>query len=168
LKETIMRINRVFTIALALSTTLGSAFAQSTVSRAQVRAELVQAEKNGDVPAGETGHTLAELYPSRYPHAPAAPGLTRGQVKAELAEATRNGDVQVGDSGYTLAELNPSRYPRPQTPGLTRAQVKAELLQAIRDGDVKEGDGDHPLAERFPQRYAAARARDGEARIVQQ
>ncbi len=162
-----MNTLRLLGVSLILTGAVGAAFAQAPVTRAQVKAELAQAIRDGDVQIGDSGRTLREEDPSHYPKLAQAPGLTRAQVKAELAEAVREGDVQVGDSGRTLAELDPSRYPHPAQPaGLTRAQVKTELAQAIRDGDIEQGDSGETLAQEFPQRYAAARVRDGESRFA--
>ncbi len=36
------------------------------LTRAQVRAELAQAVRDGDIPVGDEGHTLAELFPQKY------------------------------------------------------------------------------------------------------
>lgn len=162
-----MNAIRILSISLILTGAAGAVSAQEPLTRAQVKAELAQAIRDGDVQIGDSGRTLREENPSHYPKQIEAPGLTRAQVKAELAEAVREGDVQVGDSGRTLAEIDPSRYPHPPQPAdLTRAQVKAELAQAIRDGDIQQGDSSETLAQQFPQRYAAARVRDGETRYA--
>jgi len=164
-----MKTPRILLAAL-LATSVAGAFAQQPEqpkTRAQVKAELADAIRAGDIPFGETGRTLAESNPSRYPQAQQAPGLDRAQVVAELAQARRDGDVQVGDAGHTLAEIDPSAYPQaPRLPGLTRAEVKAELARAIRDGDISVGDRGESLAQQAPQRYAAQRARDGESRYA--
>ncbi len=107
-------------------------------TREQVQAELVQAQRTGDVLAnGDSGKLLNELYPNQYPAKVVAPGKTRAQVLAELVQAQRTGDILAqGDSGKTLYELNPSQYPaRVVTQGNTRAQVLAELEQSQRSGN---------------------------------
>jgi Domain of unknown function (DUF4148) len=78
-------------------------------TREQVRAELLDAQRNGDIMAdGETGKKLNEVFPNAYPAKSSAAGLTREQVKAELVEAQRRGDVMVdGESGRKLNELSP-------------------------------------------------------------
>ena len=83
--------------------------AASTLTRAQVKAELAQAVAAGDVSFGEVGLTAAEVNPSRYPMA-VAPGLTREQVRHELAIAQRDGDIPFGEIGLTPAQQNPTRY----------------------------------------------------------
>ena len=83
-------------------------------TREQVRAELSEAQRTGDIFAiGEAGQKLNELFPSRYPSKVAAKGLTREQVRAELVEAQRSGDIVVaGESGKKLNELFPGLYPK--------------------------------------------------------
>ena len=108
-----MNIARV-TVSLLLLAALGTtAQAQSEKTREQVKAELAEAIRTGDVFArGESGLKLNELYPQRYPQAPAAVAATRAQVKAELAEAIRTGDmIAAGESGLKLNEEFPQRYP---------------------------------------------------------
>ena len=83
---------------------------KSTLTRAQVKAELARAVAAGDVEIGDSGETLAEEEPARYPHPASNPGLTRAQVRAELAQAIRDGDIPVGDEGRTLAERFPQKY----------------------------------------------------------
>ncbi len=75
-----------------------------------MKAELAEAVRKGDVQVGDSGRTLAEIDPSRYPHPAQPAGLTRAQVKAELAQAIRDGDIQEGDSSETLAQQFPQRY----------------------------------------------------------
>ena len=72
----------------------GSAFASDASApktREQVKAELAEAIRTGDISYGETGQKLNELFPQQYPAKPAVQGKTREQVKAELAEALRSG-----------------------------------------------------------------------------
>ena len=151
------------TISLVLLAALGTAAqAQSQMTREQVKAELADAIRTGDILApGDSGLKLNELYPQRYPHPAAAPTPTRAQVKAELAAAIRSGDMLAdGDSGLQLNEEFPQRYPAVvATPGKTRAEVRAELAEAIRTGDIAaNNDLGLKLNEEFPQRYVKARA----------
>lgn len=134
------------TLLLALAAvTAGNvlaADASSAKTREQVRAELAEAQRTGDIVAnGDSGKKLNELYPSRYPAQAVAPGYTRAQVLAELAEAQRTGDMPAhGDSGKKLNELYPSQYPAKQaTPSISRAQVLAELAEAQRRGEFQIG-----------------------------
>jgi hypothetical protein len=151
------------TISLALLAALGTAAqAQSGMTREQVKAELADAIRTGDILApGDSGLKLNELYPQRYPRPAAGPALTRAQVRAELAEAIRTGDMLAGgDSGIKLNEEFPRRYPAAVVqPGRTRAEVRAELAEAIRTGDmVANNELGLKLNEEFPQRYANVRA----------
>ncbi len=151
------------TISLVLLAALGTtAQAQSGMTREQVKAELAEAIRTGDVLApGDSGMKLNELYPQRYAHPAAGPTVTRAQVKAELAEAIRTGDMLAqGDSGLKLNEEFPQRYPAVVAPpGKTRAEVRAELAEAIRTGDIAANNElGLKLNEEFPQRYANARA----------
>jgi hypothetical protein len=153
-----MNVTRT-TVSLLLLAAIGTvAQAQSEKTREQVKAEWADAIRTGDVLAsGESGLKLNELYPRRYPRAPAAIGATRAQVKAELAEAIRTGDIIAsGESGLRLNEEFPHLYPAVAAlAGKTRAQIKAETEEAIRTGDmVAAGEGELKLNQLYPQRYA--------------
>ena len=158
-----MNIIRVIVPVALLAAFAGSAHAQSEKTREQVKAELADAIRTGDVVApGDMGLRLNELYPNRYPHAPEVASQTRARVKAELAEATRAGDIMgAGESGLKLNELFPGRFPAPVVvaTGKTRAQAKAELAEAIRTGDmVAAGESGLKLNQQFPQHYARSSA----------
>ncbi|MDB5858747.1 MAG: hypothetical protein JWQ76_2436 [Ramlibacter sp.] len=81
-------------------------------SRAQVLAELKEAQRTGDIlAAGDQGVTLHDLNPRAYPPHPALAGKTREQVRAETLEAIRDGDVIIqGELGLPERELYPQRY----------------------------------------------------------
>ena len=132
------------TLTLALAAlAAGNALAADAAApktRDQVRAELAEAQRTGDMVAhGNSGQKLNELYPSQYPAKAVTQGNTRAQVLAELVEAQRTGDIVAhGDSGQKLNELYPSQYPaKAVTQGNTRAQVLAELAQAKRSGEYE-------------------------------
>ncbi len=58
-----------------------SAHADGGMTRAQVKAELAEAMRTGNMlAAGESGLTLRELNPQRYPSPVVAQGKTRAQV----------------------------------------------------------------------------------------
>jgi hypothetical protein len=136
--------------------------AQAQTTREQVQAELTEAIRTGDMPAGgESELKLYQLYPGRYPARAPLPGLTREQVKAALAEAARTGELLAdGESGARRHEINPGQYPaRPVLVGKTRAQVRAELAEAIRTGDMPAGgESGLTLYELNPARYTKARS----------
>lgn len=63
------RIYQAFLIVASLGLPLAShAQSQSTVTRAQVRAELVAAELSGQYPPSNTGYPEPENYPVAAPH----------------------------------------------------------------------------------------------------
>ena len=158
----------IVTLAL-LAAFAGGAHAQSEKTRAQVKQELAEAIRSGDIQApGDVGMKLNELYPERYARAQPS-SLTRAQVKAELADATRSGDVvAVGESGLKVNELFPQRFPAPVVTAAakTRAEVKLELAEAIRNGEmVPAGEGGPRPSEGFVPRYAKAKARSQSAGV---
>ena len=152
------------TMALLLLGTLGAhgANAQSALTRDQVKAELAEAIRTGNIVAtGELGLKLNELHPERYPKPATQPGKTREEVKADLAQAIRTGDmVATGELGLKLNEEFPQRYPAVAVAlGKTREQVKAETAEAIRTGDiVAAGDLGLKMNELYPAHYAKARS----------
>jgi hypothetical protein len=82
-------------IALTLSTLAAgyASAADAPKTREQVRAELIEAQRTGDILAqGNSGKKLNELYPSRYPATAVAQSSTRAEVLAELAQAKRSGE----------------------------------------------------------------------------
>jgi ribosomal protein L30E len=159
LEGTIMNITQTLATLLVLAAFGNNANAQLT--REQVKAELTEAIRSGDMPAGgESDLKLNQMFPGRYPVKPALVGKTREQVRAELAEAIRTGDMAAGgESGQKLNETNPGRYPaKPLYAGKTREQVKAELAEAIRTGNMPAGgESGLMLYEMAPARYAKAR-----------
>jgi hypothetical protein len=65
----------------------------STITREQVRQEMLDAYARGDRDYGERGYVVAETQPSR----------SRAEVVAELREATRLGLVSVGEGDVPVA-----------------------------------------------------------------
>jgi hypothetical protein len=165
-KGTQMNYQRNTIAAILLAAIAGVSSAQG-LTRAEVKAQLAEAIRNGDMLApGESGLTERQLNPSEYPAEPAAPGKTRAQVKSELQAAIADGDILApGDAGLTERQENPNEYPaQPVVAGKTRQQVRNELAQAIRDGDmVANGNSGLTDYEMAPQEYAAQRAADGES-----
>lgn len=83
-------------VAVALSALFaGQALAaDAPKTREQVRAELLEAQRAGDVIVnGELSLKENELYPHLYPKKAPVAGKTRAQVKAELAEAIAKGEM---------------------------------------------------------------------------
>ena len=166
-----MNFNRTITASLLLSVLNVGAIAQPQITREQVKAELREAIRTGDIIEGEAGLTRYERNPSAYPARPVVAGKTRDQVKAELREAIRTGDIVDGYEGLTRYERNPSAYPaRTVVAGRTREEVKAELAEAIRAGDMVVGESSLKLNEQFPGRYpkapALARTKEDPAHVA--
>ena len=112
-------MNRTYASIIALSlAAFGAghalaADASAPKTREQVKAELAEAVRTGNIVGNEQGQKLNEIYPSRYPAQTSVAGKTREQVKAELAEAIRTGDIVAsGDRGQKLNELFPNQYSR--------------------------------------------------------
>lgn len=148
-----MKTSYAATLALALAAvSAGSAFAAdpaAPLTRADVRAEMVEAKRTGNMPAdaklieafgGTPGQKMNELFPSRY----------AGKTTAAAAEPVRAEMVKTSSTG------------------LTREQVRAELVEAQRTGDVVASDdliyafGGTPgqkMNELFPGRYPAKAAK---------
>jgi hypothetical protein len=82
-------------------------------TRAQVKAELADAIRTGDIYAGgEPSWKLNELFPNRYQEKSAVADKTPERVKAELAQAVRTGDIYAGgEPSWKLNELFPGLYP---------------------------------------------------------
>lgn len=121
-----------FTAGQALAADVSTA-----LTRDQVKAELAQAVRTGDIVIdNEAGLKANEIFPGRYPAKAAVQGKTRAQVQAELAEAIRTGDVPVdGVTGLKMNQLAPGNYPAPvAVQGKTREEVQAELKESIRNG----------------------------------
>src|SRR3954468_19280820 len=128
-------------LALLVSVLCAAAHAQAAKTREQVRNELAQAIRNGDMISGESGLTLRQQFPARYPQAAPTPGLSREQVEQELADALRGGDLMVGgELADRRSDGVPGAFPRELMVGMkTREQVRSELAEAIRTGDVLAG-----------------------------
>jgi ribosomal protein L30E len=108
-----MNLNRTTTaLSLLLSVLSVGAIAQPQITREQVKAELREAIRTGNIVEGEDGRTRYERNPSAYPPHIVVAGKTRSEVKAELAEAVRTGDIMVGESSLKLNEQHPGRYPK--------------------------------------------------------
>lgn len=97
----------IFSAAIFTLATLGagSAFAdaplnypadnfKSTMTRAQVKAELAEAIRTGSMIAnGQTGQTAYQLNPSAFPERAMATGKTRTDVISELKKARMDGSL---------------------------------------------------------------------------
>ncbi len=111
-----MKNVRTTVIALALTAVCaGSVFAADMTpkTRDQVRAELMQAQRDGSLIAdGQTGATFRQVFPGSYMTPAATSTTSRDQVRVELKEAQRNGTlVADGQTGATFRDQSPQRYP---------------------------------------------------------
>lgn len=126
-------------LALALSALFaGQAMAAGTdapLTRDQVKAELAEAVRTGNVVTGESSDRLNEQFPQLYPQQ-ASSTVTRAQVQAELAEAIRAGNVLVGESSAKLNEVLPQNYAQQNVAGKSREQVHAEVVEAAARGQL--------------------------------
>ena len=137
-----MKTTRIALIALSLTAAaIGSnaAFAaeMGAKTRAQVHAELLQAQKNGTLIASNmSGATYRDMYPNQYPEQ-ALSTVTRAQVQAKLVEAQNKGTLIANStSGATYRDMYPSQYPEQAMSTVTRDQVQAELAEAQRKGTL--------------------------------
>jgi hypothetical protein len=105
-------VSAIAAALIALSATQVFA-ADGPKTRDQVRAELAEAIRTGNMPAnGESGVLLNQVNPGRYAPQNMEAGKTRAEVKAELMEALRTGDVLANnETGEKLKDLYPSLYP---------------------------------------------------------
>ena len=71
-----MKLSHTFGSLLLLAVFATSAQAQAGKTREQVRAELYEAIRTGDMLAGDSGRTLYEQFPERYAKARAASQVT--------------------------------------------------------------------------------------------
>ena len=87
-----------------------AADASTGKTRDQVRAELAEAQRTGDIviKVGSNFVKANELYPNQYPAKPVTEGKTRAQVLTELAEAQRTGDIviKVGSNYVKANDVN--------------------------------------------------------------
>ena len=145
------------TLALLVAFAAAARAESAGTTREQVRAELREAVRTGDVIApGDSGLKLNELYPQRYGKPVVGSATTRVEVQGELAAARRFGElIPAGEGGRSLREQFPQRYPSLEVAASrTRAEVKSETLAAIRNGEVfPAGESDLTLAARYPQLY---------------
>lgn len=146
----------IVAIAAALIAAPAMANDNSAKTRAQVKAELSEAVRTGNIVAvGEDSMTLNQQFPGLYPQQTADAGKSREQVLAELSTAVRNGEVIQGTSNK-FNQMFPDLYPKQVAKaGKTRDQVQAELAEAVRTGDIVVGsEGNTTLNQMFPGLYA--------------
>lgn len=152
-----MYLRSILTIGVIAAAGISPAIAQQQgKTRAQVRAELAEATRTGQLLApGESGLTQQQLRPDLHPGIAMLPGRSRQEVRDELAAAQRNGDLIAGESSARLNEVHPGLYPHmAMARGKSREQARAELAEALRTGDILAGgESSLTLRERFPASY---------------
>lgn len=125
-------------IAIALSTMFAgqamAADANAGLTRDQVKAELAEAIRTGNIVTGESSARLNEQFPQLYPEQQVHSSVTRAQVKAELAEAVRTGNIIEGESSAKLNEKFPQQYAQQNVAEKSRAEVRRELADAAASG----------------------------------
>ena len=150
-----MKINSIMklkTTILILALSAAPAFAfdadhgAKSKTREEVKAELSQALRSGDIMAGgEIGAKVNELNSGRYQLPASGLSKTRDQVRAELQQAQRSGDLlAAGESGSKLNELQPDLYPAK----VAQAGKTRSLDCSARDAATAAGE--HPRIRQRP------------------
>jgi len=156
-------------IALGATAPAFAANPSTALTREQVRAETLEAMRNGTMlSAGESGMRMREMNPRAYPAPAASPSKSRSQVEQELQRAIQSGDLLApGESGAKLNEIAPGSYPARNTatgPTKTREQVRRELAEAVMHGEMMaNGEDGRMLNEVFPGMYRGSHAHDAAA-----
>ena len=161
--------NRLSVVAIALSTLVaGHALAADpsvAKTREQVRAELVEAQRNGTVLVdGDQGlraypvtpRPAAQKTAEKAAEKAVVVGKTREDVLQELRDARANGTlIANSETGETYRDIDPRSYPAADVAqGKTRAQVLAELAEARRTGDlIANSETGAKYNEIYPGRY---------------
>jgi Domain of unknown function (DUF4148) len=102
----------------------------SSLTREQVRAELIQARAAGEL----------EINDGTFPFTPkeAPSNVTREEVTAETLRARAAGELEINDGTFPfMTEEAPST--------LTREQVRAEVGRARNAGELDYNDATYPL-----------------------
>jgi hypothetical protein len=76
----------------------------------ELRGELKEAQRTGDIQAAGEGGTEYERNPQAFPPRPVVPGKTREQVRTETLQAVHDGDIPYGELGLTERQLFPQQY----------------------------------------------------------
>lgn len=89
-----LRIASISALALTLSVSSLVAHADTGLTRAQVLAELAEAQRTGDIPEVLTGKKLNEIFPSAYPKSAA-----KVEVKALPARVNQAATARPAPTG---------------------------------------------------------------------
>lgn len=150
-----MKTHLLTSLSIILAVGASAAGAQVGKSRAEVRAELDDAVRNGELLDSTRLLPLHELYPGMYPkRSETTSTVTREQVRIELEEAIRLGMVPIDEQGLTAKERAPHRFTASAVRvGKTREEVQGELKEAMRKGDLLDGTTGQPLNTLYPRTY---------------
>ncbi|MCD2511398.1 DUF4148 domain-containing protein [Comamonas endophytica] len=111
------------------------------LTRAQVMAELSEAQRSGAIIDTRSSLPRNVLQPQQYPAQQSAAPKTRAQVLAELEQARANGELAEGEAGLRQNQLRPDLYPaQTQGQGLTSEQVYADMQRARDAGQLQYGE----------------------------
>lgn len=79
--------------------------------RGEVKADLAEALRTGNITFGESSLNRNEAFPNLYPPVPMVAGKSREEAKAELAAALRSGDILTGgEVAVTRRQASPWSY----------------------------------------------------------
>lgn len=112
------------------------------LTRAEVVADLADAQRTGTIIDTRSSLPRNVLQPQLYPAQQAAAGKTRAQVVAEFEQARANGDLMEGESGLRQNQLRPDLYPAQAAQGqaLSSEQVNADMQKARAAGQLQYGE----------------------------
>lgn len=109
------------------------AFKPGSVTRAEVRAEVLRARAAGELEINEATPAFpVAAQPSR---------LTRAEVRAEAIRARAAGELDLTEADYPVLSATP-----PST--VTRAEVRAEFIRARDAGEITFTDSGTRFVER--------------------
>ena len=121
-------------IAGAMAPFAAMAAEPAGLTRAQVLADLAEAQRSGNIVDTFTGLPLNQLNPQNFPAQAQVQGKTHAQVVAELEQARAKGQlVQHFETDYPLNAA--------QGKPLSRAQVVSDLQHARAAGELTFGEG---------------------------
>lgn len=112
-------------------------------TRAQVLAEMADAQRSGTIIDSRSSLPRNVLQPQQYPAQQHAAGKTRAQVLAELEQARARGELTEGEAGLRQNQLRPDLYASQGVQGqaLTSDQVFAEMQRARAAGQLHFSEG---------------------------
>ena len=138
-------MNAKFAAALVLAATVAApafasnavdygniAFKAGTVTRAEVRAEVLRARAAGELDITEASNPFAAAAPS---------SLTRAEVRTEAIRARAAGELDVTEANYPVQAAVPAST-------LSRAEVRAEFIRARAAGELELNESGTRLVNR--------------------